>query len=148
MVADKDDELGTAMAISPDKAQLVVTSKHSHWLYDYVIQPDGALTDKQTLYWLHNPGNDDTDAINSLAFDTDGDLFAATNLGIQVCDQNGRVRAILSVPGGPVTALWFGGSRLNILFAACGNRVFQRTLRVTGAPSSGKFVLPKSEGGG
>lgn len=55
-VADKDDNLGDALAVSPDKRQLVVSGRRSHWLYDYIIQSDGKLADKQRLYWLHNPG--------------------------------------------------------------------------------------------
>ena len=33
-----------------------------------------------------------------MAFDADGMLWVLTDAGIQICDQNGRVRAILSLP--------------------------------------------------
>jgi len=35
-----------------------------------------------------------------MAFDTEGYLYVATNLGVQVCDQAGRVNAILNPPPG------------------------------------------------
>ena len=148
VVVDKDANLGNALAVSPDKKQLVASCKHSHWLFDYIIEDDGTLSNKQTMYWLHNPGNDDTSEVNSLAFDKNGDLYVATNIGVQVCDQNGRVRAILTLPGGPVSNLWFGGESLNTLFLQCGGKFYKRKLKVPGVPSSQKAITPVSEGGG
>lgn len=147
MIMDKDPNLGNVLAVSPDKRQLVVSGKHSHWLYDYIIQPNGELTDKQKLYWLHNPGNDDTDEVGALAFDMNGNLYVATEIGVQVCDQNGRVRAILSLPGGAVTSLWFGAGESDALFVNCGNKLFKRKLKAAGAPSQ-KVVIPVSQGAG
>jgi gluconolactonase len=148
IMVDKDPNLGNAFAISPDKAQLIVSGKHSHWLYDYIIQPDGTLTDKQTLYWLHNPGNNDTSEVNTIAFDTNGNLYAATEMGVQVCDQNGRVRAILSLPGGAATSLWFGGEKMDTLFVSCKEKLYKRKLKVTGITAEQKAVIPISQGGG
>jgi len=148
IILDKDAMLGSALAISPDKLQLVASGKHSHWLYDYIIHPDGTLADKQTLYWLHDPGNNDTSEVQSLAFDTNGNLYVATDIGVQVCDQNGRVRAILSLPGGPVSELWFDPANLNILFVKCGGKLYKRKLKVTGAPPSQKAITPLSQGAG
>ena len=148
ILADAGSNLGNAIAVSPDKQQLVASISHSHWLYDYIIQPDGTLTDKQTMYWLHNPGNNDTAEINSMAFDVDGNLYVATDIGVQVCDQNGRVRAILSLPAGAVSSLWFGGEQFKTLFIQCGNKIYQRKMKVAGAPSSGKAVIPASQGAG
>src|SRR5450432_429921 len=148
ITVDKDPNLGNAIEISPDKLQLVVSVKHSHWLYNYIVQPDGSLIDKQTLYWLHNPGNNDSSEVNSLAFDTDGNLYAATEMGVQVCDQNGRVRAILSLPAGAITDIWFGGEKMDTLFVTCKNKLYKRKLKVTGIRSEQKAVIPKPQGGG
>jgi gluconolactonase len=147
-VLDKDITLGTALAVSPDKMQLVVSGSHSHWLYDYIIHPDGTLHDKQKLYWLHNPGNDDTSEVRSMAFDTSGNLYVATEMGVQVCDQNGRVRAILSVPSGPVTSLWFGGENYDYLFIISAGKVYKRKLKVAGAMPSQPAFFPVSQGAG
>jgi gluconolactonase len=147
-VMDKDSNLGYALAVSPDKGQLVVSGKHSDWLYNYIIQPDGTLAHKQRLYWLHNPGNNDTREVRSMAFDTTGNLYVATEMGVQICDQNGRVRAILSLPGGAVTSLWFGGEKLNYLFVTCEGKVYKRKLKITGMLPSQKAISPPSQGGG
>ncbi len=135
LVADKDRFLGYTMAVSPDKRQLVVSCKHSHWLYSYTVKQDGKLADKQKLYWLHNPGNDDISDIRSMAFDNNGNLYAATEIGIQVCDPDGRVRAILSLPDGAVTAVCFGGEKFETLFAVCYGKLYKRKLKVVGTPS-------------
>ncbi|MEP6949819.1 MAG: SMP-30/gluconolactonase/LRE family protein [Ginsengibacter sp.] len=148
VVMDNDASLGDALAVSPDKTQLVVSGKHSHWLYDYIIQPGGKLTEKQRLYWLHNPGNDDTSEIHSFAFDTNGNLYVATEIGVQICDQNGRVRAILSLPGGSVASLWFDPENLDTLYVTSGAKIYKRKLKVTGAPSSQKAIKPVSQGEG
>jgi gluconolactonase len=145
---DKNEQLGYALAISPEKKRLVVSARHSHWLFDYTIMPDGQLSNRQTLYWLHNPGNDDTSEVRHMAFDTNGNLYVATSIGVQVCDQNGRVRAILSVPTGAVTSLWFGGEKFNTLFIACGKRLYKRKLNATGAPSTQKAITVLTQGEG
>ena len=56
-------------------------------------------------------------------------------LGVQVCDQPGRVQCILPTPNGKVSNLCFGGENLDTLFATCGDKVFKRKLKVKGAPS-------------
>jgi sugar lactone lactonase YvrE len=54
-------------------------------------------------------------------------------MGIQVCDQAGRVNAILPTPNGRVSAVCFGGENNDTLFATCGDKVFKRKLKVKGA---------------
>ena len=51
----------------------------------------------QRFYWLHSTGNKLLFK-GPMAFDSRGNLFVLTNIGIQVCDQNGRVRFILDIP--------------------------------------------------
>ena len=65
--------------------------------------------------------------------DRDGRLYVATRLGIQVCDQAGRVHFIMPTPNGRVSNLCFGGADGKTLFAMCGDKVYQRKLKVAGA---------------
>ena len=76
----------------------IVPSTPGNTVWQYLLQ-DGQPTCGEPFYWLHN---DDSRALNiqSITFDGNGNLWAVTNLGIQVCDQNGRVRAILRLPQG------------------------------------------------
>jgi sugar lactone lactonase YvrE len=65
--------------------------------------------------------------------DRAGRLYVATRLGIQVCDQAGRVQCIIPTPNGRIANLTFGGEHFDTLFATCGDKVFKRKLHATGA---------------
>jgi sugar lactone lactonase YvrE len=65
-----------------------------------------------------------------------------TRLGIQVCDQAGRVNAILPTPNGKVSNLAFGGEKFDVLYATCGDRIYRRRLAVQGANAWAEPNLP------
>jgi hypothetical protein len=69
--------------------------------------------------------------------DTDGMVYFATSLGIQVAMQNGRIVEILNPPvpgGGPLTAITFSRTGdQNWLWVAQGDKLFRRPVKVTGA---------------
>ncbi len=69
-----------------------------------------------------------------MVVDRAGLLYVATRLGIQVCDRNGRVRAILPLPGPAraVISLCWGGPRFDQLYATDGQRLFRRRLKTAG----------------
>lgn len=60
-------------------------------------------------------------------------------MGVQVCDRNGRVEGILTLPQGQISSLCFGGARFDDLYLVCGGRLFKRALAVPGAPG---WVVP------
>ena len=103
----------SGIAFSPDGTLFFAAENTTKWIYSYVVQPDGTLADKQPYYWLHMTDIPNDSGAEDLAVDTHGNLYAATRMGIQVCDQNGRVRAILPLPTpcGPVRSLCFGGAQ-------------------------------------
>ncbi|HZP60242.1 MAG TPA: SMP-30/gluconolactonase/LRE family protein [Opitutaceae bacterium] len=121
------------ITLSPDQSLLYVADYRSHWIYSYVIQPDGTLTDKQRYYSLHVAETDDQSNADGIRVDRDGRLYVATRLGIQVCDQAGRVNAIIPTPNHRISNLVFGGANFDTLFATCGDKVFKRKLKVRGA---------------
>jgi len=53
-------------------------------------------------------------------------------MGIQVCDQAGRGNSIIPMPNGRIANLCFG-ENFDTLFATCGDKVYKRKLKVTGA---------------
>ncbi len=65
--------------------------------------------------------------------DRDGRLYVATRMGIQVCDQPGRVNAIIPTPNGKVSNLCFGGPDFRTIYATCGDKVYKRKVKVQGA---------------
>jgi sugar lactone lactonase YvrE len=67
--------------------------------------------------------------------DSAGRLYVATRLGVQVCDQAGRVNCIIPTPNGKVSNVVFGGTDFSTLYATCGDKVYKRKLKAKGAPS-------------
>jgi sugar lactone lactonase YvrE/enterochelin esterase-like enzyme len=121
------------VTLSPDQSLLYVADYRSHWVYSYVIQPDGTLADKQRYTWLHVPDTDDWSNADGIRCDRNGLVYVATKLGVQVCDQPGRVNAIIPTPNRRVANLVFGGAKFDTLFATCGDKVFKRKLNTIGA---------------
>ena len=76
--------------------------------------------------------------------DRDGRLYVTTLMGIQVCDQAGRVNCIIPTPNGKVANLCFGGADSQTLFATCGDRVYQRKVKVKGANAYEAPIKPKA----
>jgi gluconolactonase len=123
----------SGLTLSPDQTLLYVADRASHWIYSFQIQHDGSLQFGQRYYWLHSPDGEDESGAEGMCVDRDGRLYIATRLGVQVCDQAGRVNCIIPVPSGRVSALCFGGESFDTLFATCGDKVYKRKMKVTGA---------------
>ncbi len=136
---------GSLMAIYPNNRMLVTTEQNSNWLISYIISEDGTLTAGQRFYWLHNTENHTQNPYGNMIFDTDGNLFIATPQGIQVCDQNGRVRAILQLPSKGVDAIALLG---NTLYALSGGKIYMRKINHIGHNSWERPIDVKSQGQG
>ena len=136
---------GPQMAIYPDHRMLVTSEKNSDWLISYIIRPDGELYAGQRFYWLHNTSNHSQYQTGNMIFDTNGNLYVATYMGVQICDQNGRVRGILSLPSGPVEEMSFVE---DMLMVKSGGKVYTRKLLTTAHQSNQPPIEVKSQGQG
>jgi gluconolactonase len=132
-VVDTGLKFSNGVTVSPDQSLLYVAESRSHWVYSYQIQADGSLLYKQRYYDLHMPDAADDSGADGIRVDRDGRLYVASRMGIQVCDQAGRVNSIIPTPNGRVANLCFGGENFDTLFATCGDRVFKRKVKVKGA---------------
>ncbi|MCM1451872.1 MAG: alpha/beta hydrolase-fold protein [Clostridium sp.] len=90
---------GAPVAVYPDSSLLAKPMPSSNWLSQAIIDVDGNECLAQRFYWLHSPDNRLL-AVGAMAFDGNGNLWVLTDAGLQICDQNGRVRGILSLPAG------------------------------------------------
>lgn len=133
-IVDRGLQSASGIAFSPDGSLFYVAEKTTKWIYSYVVRRDRSFSDKQPYFWLHMTDIPNDSGAEDLAVDTHGNLYVATRMGIQVCDQNGRVRAILPLPTpcGPVRSLCFGGEDFDVLYATDGKQVFTRRLKVRG----------------
>jgi gluconolactonase len=132
-VVDTGLRYANGITLSPDQTLLYVDDYRSHWVYSYQIQPDGSLQYKQQYYWIHVPDTADSSQADGMRVDREGRLYVATRMGVQVCDQAGRVNAIIPTPNGRISNLTFGGENGDTLFATCGDKVYKRKLKVKGA---------------
>jgi len=133
MEVDNGLRFANGVTLSPDQTLLYVADTRSHWVYSYSVLADGTLANKQKYYWIHAPDTADDTQADGLKTDRDGRLYVATRMGIQVCDQAGRVNAIIPTPNGKVSNICFGGENFDILYATCGDKVYKRKVKVRGA---------------
>ena len=122
--------------LSSDKSLKYIAEPRSHWVDSCQVQPDGSLGYRQRYFHLHVP--DDAGA-GGLCVDRDGRLYVATRMGVQVCDQAGRVNCILPTPAGGCSNVWFDG---DTLFTASGANVFKRILKIKGLRPTDPPVKP------
>jgi gluconolactonase len=149
-VVDRGLASASGVALSPNGSLFYAAERTTKWIYSYVVQPDGSFRDKQPYFWLHMTDIPNDSGAGDLAVDTHGNLYVATRMGIQVCDQNGRVRAILTLPTpcGPVRSLCFAGEHFDVLYVTDGTQVFTRRLKVRGHAPWEPPVTVTSQGPG
>ena len=133
-------------ATSPDGKIYTETEKNSDWLVCYTVDNKGKKSNRQQFYWLHNTLHQDHDIIGML-YATDGNLFVATKMGIQVCDHNGRVRAILPYPtADEITSFAFDGNDLYI--KTSNGKSYMRCINATAHPAGAPNITYKSQNEG
>ena len=138
---------GSALAIYPNHRLLICNEPNTRWLLSYVLDEQGEPMAGQRFYWLHNTTGDDSQQVGQMTFDENGNLYVATSMGVQVCDQNGRVRAILPLPdSAPIRSLAFVGTKLYVVNER--GEIYVRELKVSGAQPWQTATSPKSQGQG
>jgi len=142
-IVDTGLRFSNGVTCSPDQSLLYVADSRTHWVYSYQIQPDGSLLHKQKYYHLHVPDTADDSGADGMRTDKDGRLYVATRVGIQFCDQAGRVNGIIPTPNGRVANFCFGGPAFDTLYAACGDKVYKRKLKVKGSNAFQAPTKPK-----
>ncbi|MEP6670539.1 MAG: SMP-30/gluconolactonase/LRE family protein [Chthoniobacter sp.] len=141
-VVDTGLKFSNGITVSPDQSLLYVADSRSHWVYSYQIQPDGLLNDKQRYYHLHMPDTADDSGADGMEVDSAGRLYVATRLGLQVCDQAGRVNCIIPTPNGKVSNVVFGGADFDTLYVSAGDKIYKRKVHAKAAPSFAAPIKP------
>ena len=138
------DKLPVKRVIYPDLTTVAWSQgEDENYVWQFILQ-DSRLTCGEPFYWLHNDDPSESLEVRSITFDSNGNLWVATRMGIQICDQNGRVRAILRLPQGcsPVNEIIIGSGTVTL---STEDATWQRRFNVT-APTPG--VRPPSQGQG
>ena len=146
-VVDTGLKFSNGIALSSDQSLLYVADSRSHWLYSYQIRADGSLANKQRFFRLEMPDTADDAGADGVEVSSDGRVFVATRMGVQVCDPAGRVQCIIPTPNGKVANLALGGPGLDTLYALCGDKLYKRKILAKAAPSF-QPPLPTKQNGG
>ena len=129
---------------SADQSLLIVADTAEKWAWSFQVEPDGSLANGQPFYRLETRDDSSASGADGMTVDTEGFLYVATRLGVQVCDQAGRVVAILNKPqAGGLSNVVFGGPDLNMLYVTAGDKVFRRRMRRKGTVSWAPVMPPK-----
>jgi gluconolactonase len=142
-VVDTGITFPNGVTLSPDQSLLLVADTRGRFVYSFQVQADGGLAYKQPYCHLHIPDAQLDSGADGLKVDAAGRLYVATHLGVQICDQAGRVVGIINRPPGRWLAnIGFGGPNLDQLFATVTDKVWRRATRTRGVLSSQAPVTP------
>jgi gluconolactonase len=135
MRLDKDLKGASGVALSPDGLWLFVAQSLSRTGLSYRVRSNGTVDAREAFYDFYVPAWADDNGAAGIAMDRDGRAYVATRMGVQVFDRNGRVAAVLPLPGNAAgTGLCFAGHDFDTLYVASGGKVYRRKLHVPGAP--------------
>jgi sugar lactone lactonase YvrE len=129
--AGENAEAAGTLALLPDQSLLAVADGRPRQSRSYRIDADGMLQDGQPFFRVEAPEGATPPWATTV--DSEGFLYVASAVGVQVFDQPGRLTAILSgPPGPPPSRLVFGGPQRDTLYVAAGDKLFRRSLRRKG----------------
>jgi len=121
------------VVMSPDQALLMVADSLGKWVWSFQIQPDGGLAHGQPFYRLESMDDSSASGADGMTVDTEGYLYVTTRLGLQICDQPGRVTAVARNPlGQRLSNAVFAGPAMDMLYVTAGDKVFRRKVNRKG----------------
>jgi sugar lactone lactonase YvrE len=146
-VVDKGIEQPNGVLLTPDQSLLYVSDTRGQFVYSFQVQPDGSLKYKQRYFHLHLPDAATGSGADGMTVDANGTLYVTTSMGLQFCDQAGRVNGILSKPQTKwLSNAVFGGAGLTELYVTCGDKVYKRKTKQKGVLSWNAPIKPRAPG--
>jgi enterochelin esterase-like enzyme len=124
------------LCVLPDQTQVVGLGRRGDISISSIA--DSEMSNNQEFYLLESFSNPSQTRsrpqVDGLCVDSNGWLYVATSLGIQVLDQAGRVNFIIPTPR-PASDVCFGGKNMGELFIACGDVIYKRSTKAKGVVS-------------
>lgn len=122
------------LELSADHSRLFVTDTHTLSVMRFPIRSDGSLASGQVFCHLETRNAESEVDAGGMTFDTNGYLYVATRIGIQVFDPAGHVSMIIPPPGtGDISDVFFAGPGMKWLYATDGDKMYRRLSNRRGA---------------
>jgi gluconolactonase len=135
-IVDEGIEFPNGVLFSPDQTLLYISDYAGQLSWAFQIQPDGSLAHKQRYFYVHMPDAAIRSGADGMTTDTNGSVYVATSLGVQVFDQIGKCHAIIPAPlRASLSSVKFGGPNLDEMYITNGDKVFKRKTKVKGVVS-------------
>ena len=133
---DGDIKGPAGLALTANGLWLFVAQNRSRWGLSYRVQTDGTVDTRENYFydfWVSDSADDS--GARDICMDTAGQPYAATRMGVQIFDRNGRLTAILPLPKEEeATSVCFGGPKFDTLYVSCAGKVYQRKMKLAGVP--------------
>ena len=124
-----------SIALTPDQTQIYASEPYGRevQLWKIGVGKEGVENWQQFVKWEASLTAKRVGPVvgGGVCVDSNGWLYIATDSGIQVCDQCGRVNFIIPTPQQPHDVC-FGGKDLSELFIACGDKIYKRKTKAHG----------------
>jgi len=134
-VVDRGIGRPNGIALWPGQSTLVVSDTTGIHAWVFRIESDGSLSDKSPFYTLETPAGHAASGADGMTFDSQGRLFVASYLGIQVFDTQGRLAGIIAKPSTAfISNVKFAGPKFDTLFVTSTDKIYRRKTKVTGIP--------------
>jgi sugar lactone lactonase YvrE len=133
------------LTLSPDQAMIDVGDAQSRFNWSFQIAADGAPINGEPFFRVDMTELSPASQVAGATVDSIGQVYFATGLGIQFCEQNGRCAGILSKPelSGAVSDVAFGGPERNWLYVAQNGKIFRREVESKGVTAWQPVMPPR-----
>lgn len=128
-----DFQKPNGLCLSMDGKLLYVDDWSDKYVSVFDVQNDGTATNKRVFCTLKTSGLSASSGADGMKIDSEGTLYVATSLGIQMFDKTGVFQKTISVPETP-SNLAFGGKDLKTLYITAGKNLYSATVAIAGNP--------------
>ena len=111
-------------------------SEAENWVYAYDVNEDGTLSNKRRFAELFLPyseylGGTRSSCADGMTIDALGNIYVATNIGLQIFDPNGKYIGNIHTPVSPVSCC-FGGENFDTIYTTSWDKIYSIKTNVKG----------------
>lgn len=116
----------SGVSLTADGLWICIGESKGHHGYSYQVKLDGTLEYGQPFYWFEVPDTANDSGVGQICMDSDGWVYAATRMGVQVFDRNGRSTAIFPLGQQQLAGICFAGNHFQTLYVSTGKNIYRR----------------------